>query len=125
VERSAETTRDDPDGEYLKRNRWFESGSLQRRVLCEPDFRGRIPPMTGGEPFGTAAGSVSCLAPRPVSVGPAAITLDPFEKAFEIRPQLGGNIPGCEGSTRPRLHYFLLLARGLAREQSRGDLVPL
>jgi hypothetical protein len=31
VERSA---RDDPDGEYLKRNRWFESGSLQQRV-CE------------------------------------------------------------------------------------------
>ena len=30
VERSAETTRDDPDGEYLKRNRWFESGSLHR-----------------------------------------------------------------------------------------------
>src|SRR6267142_5723066 len=24
-------------GEYLKRNRWFESGSLQRRVSCEPD----------------------------------------------------------------------------------------
>jgi hypothetical protein len=37
VERSAETTRDDPDGEYLKRNRWFESGSLQRGVQCEPD----------------------------------------------------------------------------------------
>jgi hypothetical protein len=36
VERSAETTRDDPDGEYLKRNRWFESGSLQRRVINEP-----------------------------------------------------------------------------------------
>jgi hypothetical protein len=35
VERSAETTRDDPDGEYLKRNRWFESGSLQRGVRCE------------------------------------------------------------------------------------------
>jgi len=32
VERSAETIRDDPDGEYLKRNRWFESGSLQQRV---------------------------------------------------------------------------------------------
>jgi hypothetical protein len=32
VERSAETTRDDPDGESLKRNRRFESGSLQRRV---------------------------------------------------------------------------------------------
>jgi hypothetical protein len=30
VDRSAETTRDDPDGECLKRNRWFESGSLQR-----------------------------------------------------------------------------------------------
>src|SRR4051812_4369502 len=30
--RSAETTRDDPHGEYLKRNRWFESGSLQQGV---------------------------------------------------------------------------------------------
>src|SRR6266404_375709 len=40
VERSAETTRDDPDGEYPKRNRWFESGSLQRGVNCEPEFRG-------------------------------------------------------------------------------------
>ena len=36
MERSAETTRDDPDGEYLKRYRWFESGSLQRGVYCEP-----------------------------------------------------------------------------------------
>jgi hypothetical protein len=36
MERSAETTRDDPDGEYLKRNRWFESGSLQRRVRLSP-----------------------------------------------------------------------------------------
>jgi hypothetical protein len=35
VERSAETTRDDPDGEHLKRNRWFESGSLQQRVRNE------------------------------------------------------------------------------------------
>jgi len=34
VERSAETTRDDPDGEYLKRNRWFESGSLQRESVA-------------------------------------------------------------------------------------------
>ena len=40
VERSA---RDDPDGEYLKRNRWFESGSLQRRVRCEPVSRGNSP----------------------------------------------------------------------------------
>ena len=36
MERSAETTRDDPDGEYLKRNRWFESGSLQRGVRLSP-----------------------------------------------------------------------------------------
>jgi hypothetical protein len=43
VERSAETTRDDPDGEYLKRNRWFESGSLQQRVceLSVPERRTR------------------------------------------------------------------------------------
>jgi hypothetical protein len=27
----------------LSRDRWFESSSLQRRVRCEPDFRGRIP----------------------------------------------------------------------------------
>jgi hypothetical protein len=27
---------------FLTRDRWFESGSLQRRVRCEPDFRGRI-----------------------------------------------------------------------------------
>src|SRR6266850_2851706 len=25
------------------RNRWFESCSPQRRVQCEPDFRGRVP----------------------------------------------------------------------------------
>jgi hypothetical protein len=31
---------------FLTRDRWFESGSLQRRVQCEPDFRGRIPSMT-------------------------------------------------------------------------------
>jgi len=45
VERSAETTRDDPDGEYLKRNRWFESGSLQQRVRLSPAsaFEGREP----------------------------------------------------------------------------------
>src|SRR6267142_599516 len=49
VERSAETTRDDPDGEYLQRNRWFESGSLQRGVRCEPDFRGRSRSMTVGD----------------------------------------------------------------------------
>src|SRR5712672_2417647 len=30
------------------RNRWFESGSLQRRVQCEPNFRERIPSMTLG-----------------------------------------------------------------------------
>src|ERR1700758_3363606 len=28
------------------RNRWFESCSLQGRVWCEPDFRGRSPSMT-------------------------------------------------------------------------------
>src|SRR5207253_164781 len=26
-------------------DQWFESGSLQWRVSCEPDFRGRIPSM--------------------------------------------------------------------------------
>jgi hypothetical protein len=31
------------------------------------------------------------------SVGPAAITLDPLEKAFEIRPQLGRQLPWLGG----------------------------
>jgi hypothetical protein len=43
VERSAETTRDDPDGEYLKRNRWFESGSLQQRVGNEISCIAAVP----------------------------------------------------------------------------------
>src|SRR5712671_2914534 len=34
---------------FLTRDRWFESGSLQRGVNCEPDFRGRIPSMTVGD----------------------------------------------------------------------------
>ena len=42
---AASTTRDDPNGESLKRNRWFESGSLQRRVRLSPGaaFEGREP----------------------------------------------------------------------------------
>jgi hypothetical protein len=32
-----------------ERDRWFESVFLQRRVRCEPDFRGR-------DPFGLKAG---------------------------------------------------------------------
>src|ERR1700730_2460603 len=35
------------DAGRLRRNRWFESGSLQRGVWCEHDFRERIPSMTG------------------------------------------------------------------------------
>src|SRR5260370_30343867 len=29
------------DGEYVERDRGFESASLHRRVLCEPDIRSR------------------------------------------------------------------------------------
>src|SRR5438132_9300024 len=36
---------------FLTRDRWFESGSLQQRVRCEPDPRERIP-------------SVACRATR-------------------------------------------------------------
>jgi len=31
------------------RNRWFESGTLQRGVRCEPDFSGRMPSMAVGD----------------------------------------------------------------------------
>jgi hypothetical protein len=34
---------------FLARNWKFESISLQRGVSCEPNFRGRIPPMTVGD----------------------------------------------------------------------------
>ena len=52
MERSAETTRD-PDGEYLKRNRWFDSGSLQQRVCCEPDFLDQGAENSAGRQRGT------------------------------------------------------------------------
>jgi hypothetical protein len=47
VEWSAETTRDDPHGEYLKRNRWFESGSLRQPVCLTGAFRGYRHKRTG------------------------------------------------------------------------------
>jgi len=34
---------------FLTRDRWFESGSLQRGVRREPDLQGRIPSMTAGD----------------------------------------------------------------------------
>ena len=37
------------NGEYVKRDRGFESISLQRGVNCEPDFRARIPSVTCAE----------------------------------------------------------------------------
>jgi hypothetical protein len=37
------------DDRLSRRDRRFESGSLQRGVWCEPDFRGRIPSMTVGD----------------------------------------------------------------------------
>ena len=37
MERSAETTRDDPDGEYLKRNRWLNPSDV--RPIDEADLR--------------------------------------------------------------------------------------
>src|SRR5882672_2624314 len=49
---------------FLTRDRWFESGSLQRGVWCEPDFGGRIPPMTVGD-FINANPSASAPDQRP------------------------------------------------------------
>ena len=37
------------------RDRWFESGSLQRRVRGEPDFGGRSPSKTIGGPIGPSS----------------------------------------------------------------------
>jgi hypothetical protein len=58
----------------LARNRRFESSSLQRRVQCEPNFRGRIPSMTvgtdsfvsgtgGSNPFSSSSESGELPAP--------------------------------------------------------------
>jgi hypothetical protein len=53
------------------RDLWFESISLQRGVRCEPDFRGRIPPMAVGRfrrlmiPLSPARSGISRRSPRP------------------------------------------------------------
>ena len=57
MERSAETTRDDPDGEYLKRNRWFESGSLQcGNVFTHAEMRAEVVKRFGLPPRSGAPG---------------------------------------------------------------------
>jgi hypothetical protein len=48
-------------------DRWFESGSLQRGVWCEHDFRERIPSMTGKD-FANAEVLIG------ISAGPAERT---------------------------------------------------
>jgi hypothetical protein len=70
VERSAETTRDDPGGEYLKRNRWFESGSLQQRVSCELCKAAVLPieETEGSNPFPSSSESATKLASCIVAV---------------------------------------------------------
>src|ERR1700720_727913 len=56
---------------HLTGDRGFESISLQRGVSCEPDFRGRIPPMNVGgshlrqRPTGGGCGASLWPSPRP------------------------------------------------------------
>jgi hypothetical protein len=93
VERSAETTRDDPEGEYLKRNRWFESGSLQRGVRCEPDFRGRIPPMA------------SVISPGPLISGQRDVECDDTHRAGAVVKFVVNTVNHFDVS---RLAHFLI-----------------
>jgi hypothetical protein len=52
------------------RDRGFESRFLQRRVQCEPDFRGRTPSMTVGD-FANADPAPAPLYAREVKAGSA------------------------------------------------------
>ena len=61
---------DDPDGEYLKRNRWFESGSLQQGVSNEPGGRLGMVGRAGDQfqlPICGISGPLSAAPPRFVS----------------------------------------------------------
>jgi hypothetical protein len=88
--RSAETTRDDPHGEYLKRSRWFESGSLQRRVRSELLPVG----IATGRDAARNRGLRARLLGAPESSGPGV----GFEQAVD-RLRLGRN-----GTARPPRH---------------------
>ncbi len=92
MERSAETTRDDPDGEYLKRNRWFESGSLQQRVRFRKSAAaGRLcryvnpGPLLPGNPFAAQMSQlVKAIQATPRRRGVEEICI-PSQRAFRER----------------------------------------
>ena len=89
-----------------RRDRWFESCSLQRGVWCEPGFWGRVPSMTAGTwrrvtdaatPRREGSGNVPVLpflglqriklmpAPRPVRwIGEGYASPLPAHRSFEI-----------------------------------------
>jgi hypothetical protein len=93
VERSAETTRDDPDGEYLKRNRWFESGSLHRRVckLSVPLGDDALVALFGRDALLEQVGDGFGL------VAPAALALA-FETTSNVRTATSGGAGSSQGA---------------------------
>src|SRR5689334_19279000 len=52
-----------PGKDVVKRYRWFESGSLQRRVWCEPAFRDQAPKIYQARRRGARRASQSGLDP--------------------------------------------------------------
>ena len=90
MERSAETTRDDPDGEYPKRNRWFESGSLQRRVRNELYGSAAMAPMSALGQVGAGQRTLKRAAAEGCSGGICRPGLNTFGGSIPfIPPALG------------------------------------
>src|SRR5690349_7545220 len=70
-------------------DREFDSRLLQRRVWCEPDFRGRIPSMTVGD-FANADPAPAPFYAREVKVNMAEAGLPAeAERRFPVRIRIG------------------------------------
>ena len=77
MERSAETIRDDADGEYLKRNRWFESGSLHQGVMNKLSQAANLP-QAANRPTLTGEGLTVRIPFPPAASLARALSLDHF-----------------------------------------------
>src|ERR1700730_3350116 len=82
---------------FLTRDRWFESGSLQRGVGCEPDFRGRVPSMAVGD-----FAKKFCPGRGPPKV-PARVRNDLYRVYLVLNVRLPGTPSGGRRSFYPEV----------------------
>ena len=109
---------------FCKRDRWFESGSLQRRVHCEPDFLGawgcptsaRLP-ITAGNGKDPGAQDVGKQMDDPVRIAlvgdyPSELVGDteaPLRLGEEHHPAIRRDPSAVEGGLRHRVRARLTM----------------